>query len=180
MKTSLRMSRPQSSAHFSPPFWLGLARFFSPLFFFPVRAFYNFCYNVCGQSITFWYLCYFHTRPQLAEVSAEAPTGRKFYAKTTFPQMQHTLTDTYSSHIQILQLQVPLLPSHHRGKQLHMCTIPHYLHPHTHARTHLFLKIPPQSRGFYLEHASNIVYTGIVWLRPVVTVAVCACLYECA
>lgn len=56
----------------------------------------------------------------------------------------------------------------------------HYITPPTpkYKQLLLFLKIAPQSRGFYMEHASNIVYTGIVWLRPVVTVSVC--LYECA
>lgn len=97
MKTSLRMSRPQSSAHFSPPFWMCLARFF-PIFFFPVRGFYKFCSNVWGQWITFGYFCCFHTRTQLAEVSAEAPTGRKYYGKTTLFHRRNTQlhqSDTY-------------------------------------------------------------------------------------
>lgn len=55
----------------------------------------------------------------------------------------------------------------------------HHLHPNTNSCS-CSLKVPLKAGDFYMEHASNIVYTGIVWLRPVVTVSVSVCLYECA
>lgn len=52
--------------------------------------------------------------------------------------------------------------------QVHMCaTLSAYTYTHRHTLTHLFLRIPLQSGGFYSAHAGSIAYTRIACLRAV-------------
>lgn len=181
MKTSPRMSRPQSSAHFFPllfcimpcqergfPSFLLSCQSFLQVLLQPLRTVDHFLIVVllphtasaagscCWSSnraettdATHSYICQAHT-----SVKYKFSTSNSLYCCLPIVRVKHNIT--WALHI---------------TTYTHMCM-------HTPSHTHLFLllRIPPKNRGFYLEHASSRVWTGIERLRPVVTVAVCVCL----